>query len=167
MRTPLIATTDAAVALSSEAHSWIGTPFAKGGGAKGKGGGVDCIHLVSEVFARAVGTGRIAFPEYTLDEQGHTHEPRLERYLDAHPQLLKIAALHEDVKRKALLLDGLPLRHGDLIGFRVGNEVHHLGIAVGGRAFIHCVRRMGTILSYCDDATFERRIMVVYRPMTL
>lgn len=151
-------------AIEREAAEWLGTPFADHGRAKGKGGGVDCINLMQEIFARALGAGRIAFPRYTLSENLHTSDPRLERELDNHPRLVKLASFDEDVPRKARCLDDLPLMVGDLIGMRVVNVVHHLALSLGGRKFIHCVRGIGTIQSYTDDATFERRIMVVYRP---
>lgn len=156
-----------AAAIVTECESWLGTPFVQHGHFKGRSGGVDCIRFVREVFANVGVPQDVPWPEYRIDESLHMREPKLERFLDSHPRVQKMARLEDDARGKAVLLDRVPLMPGDILGIRFGEVMFHLGIAVGGRKFIHCVRVRGVVDCYTDDSTFERRIIAVYRPLAV
>ena len=60
-----------AKALRLESLSWIGTPFRPFSIAKGPGGGIDCIGLVSEIFTAIGATGKWNFPRVHADYENH------------------------------------------------------------------------------------------------
>ena len=54
---------------------------------------------------------------------------------------------------------------GDLVGFKVGGCINHLGIVLRGKRFVHCWLGRGVIISRLDDATFAKRISRIWRPL--
>lgn len=158
---PIFSDPDLCIALCQEAQSWIGTPFHKNG--RVKQGGVDCINLVQQIYLEVLKEEqRIEFPPYNLDETFHNADSRLQAFLDAHPRLHCVYRFDEDEPHK---LAGKVFLPGDLLGFRFGQAMHHLGLSLGMKKFIHCRQVAGTVESWLDDATYEFRLLAVYRPL--
>lgn len=105
-------------AVVAEAVSWIGTPFHHA--ARVKGAGVDCLHLLCEVYERAGVISRIDPPFYRPDF--HLHRDA-ERFLDG-------------LSRHAREIPGPP-EPGDIALFRFGRCFSHGAIAVRWPSLIH------------------------------
>lgn len=158
---PIFKDPDLCIRLCNEAETWLRTPFHHGG--RVKKAGTDCIGLVNGIFMAVLPDFKgLDFPAYNLEETLHRHDSRLEIFLDTYPRVFRIAKFHEDQKDKFKNLRLLP---GDMLGFRIGNGMHHLGLSLGGKKFIECRQKWGTIESWLDDGTYEFRLLAVYRPV--
>ena len=54
---------------------------------------------------------------------------------------------------------------GDLLGFRIGRCIHHLGILIRPGVFVHALERVGVCEGILADATWEGRLAAIWRPM--
>jgi NlpC/P60 family putative phage cell wall peptidase len=111
-------------AVVAEAASWIGTPFHHAG--RIKGGGVDCLMLLAEVYERAGVTGHVAPPFYVPD--WHLHRDA-ERYV-------------EGLLSYARPIDGPPLP-GDVALFRFGRTFSHGAIVADWPRLVHAYWAIG------------------------
>jgi hypothetical protein len=140
------------------ARSWLGTPFFPHGYVKGPGGGVSCQTLVTCIYSEAgVLPAGFRVPEGPLDWARAQHESLIEAFVDKH-----LADYLTPLNGKGEPVNNQPIT-GDLLGFRVGGCVHHLGICIGVE-FVHCLKKLGTIASRVDDATWLSRIERIWRP---
>lgn len=148
--TPFFETPDRIDQLDRVARSWVGTAFCPN--ARIKGGGVSCQMLAAEIY-RECGH---------LPEGGNVPEGPM-GWGNAQTESL-IAAWIETMPHR--FADAtLPWQPGDLIGFKLGGCVHHLGIALRENCFVHCLPPDGVKLNRLDDATFLKRISRIWRPV--
>jgi NlpC/P60 family putative phage cell wall peptidase len=108
-----------------EAESWIGTPFHHA--ARVKGGGVDCLMLLAEVYQRASVSGRIEPPFYVPD--WHLHRDA-ERYM-------------EGLLHYARPVDAP--RPGDIALFRFGRTFSHGAIVTSWPRLVHAYWNIGVV----------------------
>ena len=106
--------------IVAEALTWIGTPFQHGQSCKGRG--ADCVGLVIGVF-RALGCVPSDYFPPPYSQQWHVHK-------------------NEEVMLQAVTAHGFTPstaepEPGDLLTFRFGRVTSHVGIYVGGNAFVH------------------------------
>jgi cell wall-associated NlpC family hydrolase len=164
------------VLLWNEAKSWEGTPFHVR--AKLKGHGVDCVHLVAEIYAACgVIEEGYKFPKYTLDGGQHTDRSILLEYVDGTGRFAEIGletALPSmgckgcgETPQAASLSALLP---GDLLAFRPdlkAKVAHHAGIYLGGTDahFIHAILKRGCVVNALRDSTWLERLVAIRRPM--
>jgi cell wall-associated NlpC family hydrolase len=144
--------------LQLAVESWEGTPFRAYGAAKGPRGGVDCVRLAYEVLTEceAIPQGK-QFPKYSMDFTMHEHRSPICEYIDS-----ELAGyLHRIPLAKKL--QEMELLPGDLLGFRLGNAVHHVSVYAGERRMLQAFKPVGARLLSVDDATFAHRCEVVYR----
>ncbi|MDB6017660.1 MAG: hypothetical protein JWR19_2149 [Pedosphaera sp.] len=143
-------------ALQIIAHSWRGTPFMPN--ASVKGDGVSCQKLVGMIYIECgVFMPGFVVPEGPMDWGNANKESIIANWIEG-----------ELEGRGAMRVLDYPLEKiapGDLIGFKIGGCVHHLGIALQENKFIHCFRGEGVKLSRLDDATYMSRINKVWRPL--
>ena len=138
-------------ALQAAATGWIGTPFIKG--AAVQGAGVDCVHLVGEIYRECGFLDDYQFPNYTLDEGSHL-------------ALSKVIAWVESSGKFLLLEKTEAIQGGDLLCFQYRSAVvHHVGLAVSSSDFVHCMRRISVINAKLEDSTYKRILRGVYRPI--
>jgi hypothetical protein len=142
--------------LQLEAESWRGTPFMPN--AAIKAAGVSCQKLIGALYvATGVWPAEFKIPDGPMD------------WSNAHEDSLIVAAMKSEVEngRFAEILDS-SAAPGDLIGFRLGGCLHHLGLVfTSSGTFIHCIRGTGTIFSELRDATYLKRIEKIWRPLCL
>ena len=120
-----------------------------------KGGGVDCVHLTASIYI-AAGL-QIIFnpPHYTMDGGFHSAKSQLLEQIEQLP-------LFNCIWR---VLETFPtLNIGDLLLMRIGKVIHHCGIVISNEMFIHAISDRGVIESHLQDATFRKRIKVIFRP---
>jgi cell wall-associated NlpC family hydrolase len=142
------------LALLDEAHSWMGTPFMPN--AAIKGAGVSCQKLVGAIYiAAGVWPADFNVPDGAMD------------WGNAHKDSLITGSMDEEVKsgRFVEVLDSTAVP-GDLVGFKIGGCLHHLGIVLTtSGSFIHCLRGPGVMISELRDATYLKRIEKIWRPL--
>ena len=143
--------------LIRETRSWLRTPFRDHCAMKAVG--CDCVGFAHAVFVAVGAIEQLTFPDYTLDEGSHSNESKLERVL------IDSGHFAEVWHRNGWPADMPPLMHGDLLGFHLGRSVHHIGIVVSPRHFIHAIQNYGVIESMIDDPTYRRVMVSVWRCM--
>jgi cell wall-associated NlpC family hydrolase len=136
-------------ALEAEAATWVGTPFAANSSAKGLG--VSCHTLAGALYA-AVGWGDILIPQVAM-----SHARFGENSL-ADPFFKAMAERFTQLPHDSEILPG------DVLGFRIGRIVHHLGTALRNGRFIHSLEGLGTTVSTIEDATYRSRLTTIWRP---
>jgi cell wall-associated NlpC family hydrolase len=136
-------------ALEAEAATWVGTPFAANSSAKGLG--VSCHTLAGALYA-AVGWGDILIPDVAI-----SHARFGENSL-ADPFFESMAERFTQLPHDSEILPG------DVLGFRIGRIVHHLGTALRNGRFIHALEGLGATVSTTEDATYRSRLTTIWRP---
>lgn len=140
------------MSIEAAAKSWIGTPFFPHGYIKGHG--CSCQTLVTAIYSEAgILPENFRVPEGPLDWSLAQTESLIEKFVDDH------------LRDYFVSVDGPP-QAGDLLGFKVGGCIHHLGICLGVE-FVHCLRHSGVILNRLDDATYLQRLQRIWRPRIL
>lgn len=139
--------------LRTTAMSWLGTPFRGNCAVKGKHGGVSCQTLAGEIYREAGLLDKsFSIPQGSMSWSSTHKKSLIEDYLATQ-------AMHFTVVSP-------PIQAGDLVGFKLGGCVHHLGVALDANTFIHCLDRHGTRVSALRDPTFGSRIAKIWRPIT-
>jgi cell wall-associated NlpC family hydrolase len=136
-------------ALEAEAATWVGTPFAANSSAKGLG--VSCHTLAGALYA-AVGWGDILIPDVAISHARFGENSLADPFFEAMAE--RFTQLPHDS-------DILP---GDVLGFRIGRIVHHLGTALRNGRFIHALEGLGATVSTTEDATYRSRLTTIWRP---
>ena len=136
-------------ALEAEAATWVGTPFAANSSAKGLG--VSCHTLAGALYA-AVGWGEIAIPEIPISHARFGQDSFADPFFEA------IAERFTELPHDSEILPG------DVLGFRIGRIVHHLGVALRNGRFIHALEGIGATVSTTEDATYRSRLTTIWRP---
>jgi len=171
--TPFFSSPESLARLDAEARSWLNTPFAARQAAKGAG--VDCVHLLAEIYkvcglfpspagagedGRRLGEGGgIAIPCYTLDGGRHTDVSQVIKWLTISPHFWPVPVL-------------VPLA-GDTLCFRQKRAAHHVGLLIpspagageGNIQFIHAAERYGVTINDLADPMWRRALVAVFRPV--
>lgn len=138
-------------AVERVARSWIGTPFADHG--RTRGVGVDCDHLVAEIYIELGLVKEFTPPPYTLDGWHAAQNNPVAEYLAQ-------SGIFESIPTTTPRHEWRP---GDLITIRIGKVPYHLGILLKNLRFIHALRPRGVIESSMSDATYWVRLNGLYR----
>ncbi|HEY1170228.1 MAG TPA: NlpC/P60 family protein [Verrucomicrobiae bacterium] len=137
-------------ALLALAQEWFGTPFVPH--AQVAGVGVDCVQLAAALY-QGTGLLREFKPgKYTMDGGQHNDGSRVTSWLEASPHFAKAEA---------------PWQVGDLLCFRMGRSVHHVGVVLTDRTFVHVYQGYTVGESWIDDSTWRKRLTLVFRPVEI
>lgn len=160
--TPFFNSSDRIATLDREARTWLGTPFFPHSCAKGVGGGVDCVHLVQDILVACGAMERQALPSFPMDWADHRSESVVlgvftqDRYFAEH--------------FVALPFPETPAQPGDILCFKVGACVHHIGLMLPGQHFIHALKPEGATILPLDVALAGQKllgkIVRLYRPIS-
>jgi cell wall-associated NlpC family hydrolase len=131
--------------LIREAKSWVRTPYHPQASVKGVG--VDCVNFVCQVYQSADLVGEFQMPNYSMDGGMHMDSEIVEPYIIQ-------AGFH------VVETGNMP---GDLLAFKIGKIVYHLGIQISSNLFVHAIRTYGVIESRLDDSTYLKRLHKIYR----
>ncbi len=137
--------------LVEVARSWLGTPFHPHAAIRGVG--VDCVHLLAEIYRETGLFAGYELPRYTMGGGDHADVSLVISWLEAHPRFRRIDLAFE------------ALAAGDLVTFRLGRVAHHVGLVLGDRTFLHAIRDCGVLESRIDEKTYARRLLQAYRPV--
>lgn len=134
-------------ALDIEAASWIGTPFLAHGTIKGAG--VDCVHLAAGIYQATGILKDFRPPAYDVAEGIHIENSKVLDYIRGRgwPEV----AVQD-------------IQPGDLLTFRMGRSVHHVGVVINSRQFIHARPDRGVRYGSITDPTWAKRLVHVFRP---
>ena len=137
-------------ALRAEALVWLGTPFFPNSNTPGPRGGVSCQKLAGEIYRR-VGCCAVDVPEVAMAHARFSSDSLVVPFMDGLPMFRR--------------QDTAALAAGDLVGFEIGNTVHHVAIMLSSRNFIHCIYGVGANFGSMDDPTWSSRLRNAWRPV--
>lgn len=141
-------------ALELAASEWVGTPFVANSRAKGKRGGVCCHMLAEQLYIEAGYDLPFRVPAGSMKWSDVSKQSLIEKFFDDQTELFQTL-------ENVTIDDVLP---GDVIGFKIGGCVHHVGVALIGDRFVHCMRGIGTRIHHLNDPTYSGRIEKIWRP---
>lgn len=149
---PWFDTTERVAALLMYATSWIGTRFAPNSCLKGRG--VSCQKLAGSLYKECGFLGMdVDIPEGPMD------------WSNNHKDSLIVAWVSS--RREFADVTGQKPQAGDLVGFRLGSCVQHMGVMVDGQYFVHVTRGTATELADIRQPTFANRLEKLWRPIEL
>lgn len=134
--------------LKRVAGLWRGTPFIPH--ASVRGAGVDCVHLAAEIYRECGHLDHFKPGNYTMDGGFHNPISQVLTWLELSPRFAE---------------GTLPAHTGDLLCFRIGKSVHHVGIALSERHFLHVMRGSTVTIARIDDPTWSKRLTAVFQPI--
>ena len=129
------------------AARWIGTPFSANACVPGPRGGVSCQALAAAIYVEAgILPADVEIPAGRITRGRFSRESQIEPWVQGRGEFSEI-----------LLFDGDP-EPGDLLGFAIGHCLNHLGVALPGGQFVHCLEGLGVVVSSVNDATWIWRL---------
>ncbi|MCD6051259.1 MAG: hypothetical protein K0Q55_2662 [Verrucomicrobia bacterium] len=134
--------------LLREAQEWLGTPFLPH--AHVKGGGVDCVWLAAGLY---LGTGHLREfkpGNYSMDGGHHNSFSLVTQWVEQSKRFTPVE---------------FPPEVGDLLCFRIGKCIHHVGVVLTEKTFLHVVQGGAVRESRIDDTTWRKRLSAIYRPV--
>lgn len=134
--------------LVLEADSWIGTPFAPNSSSKGRG--VSCQKLAGCLYS-ACGFNLPEVPDASIAQARFSRVSLVEPWFNGRAEFSRLDP-------------ATPILPGDVLGFRIGDIVHHLGVSIEPTRFIHAIEGVGTTLAHVEDATWRSRLVCIWRP---
>lgn len=133
----------------------IGTPFVPHGMVPGAG--MDCIHLNAWVYLQTGFLKSFTAPQYTLDAGKHLERSALIEWLEASGQFFLVGRVSPSAP--------ISIQPGDTLCFRFRARVeHHVGLALAGNAFLHCLARRSVEQSDWSHSPYKQMLTAVYRP---
>lgn len=137
--------------LRAVAESWRGTPWMPN--AAIKGAGVSCQKLAGEIY-RECGLTVPEIPDGPMNWSQANTRSLIAEFVDG-------LGFVEPIPFIAYVPSA-----GDLVGFKIGGCVQHLGIMLDNRcAFIHAFRNQGVMFSELTDPAFFQRVGCIWRPI--
>jgi len=139
-------------ALHAAAQQWVGTPFCEHSAVRGAG---VCCHLLPYCVLRDAGwIPAMDLPTAPPGWSRAGNRGLIEPWLDAHPHFSSVPDLAH-------------AQPGDVLGFKIGLHVHHLGLLLeaGDQCqFIHAAEHIGTKVEITMPRAWARRLVRIWRP---
>jgi cell wall-associated NlpC family hydrolase len=168
--------------LRKECAEWRSTPFHFGSRAKGRGGGTDCVGFVEAVMQAIGAAPQFTFKREPQDNSRHVYNQKVLKYFrgeleDPQSNILAqrfaeipvpvIAAPEKnrrpsDAAMFAPQID-LGLMAGDIVLFKTGKELWHMGIMQDSTAFMHCAWPGGVTEANTNDTTYRGNLFTAFR----
>lgn len=142
------ATPERVAALDAAAGRWVGTPWRPN--SRVRGVGASCHHAVAGVL-RDAGCEIPSVPDGQADWSRHQTTSVQEAWLDSRPQVFAS-------------VDVESVQPGDIVGFQLGNCIHHLGLVLSGGRFCQCLKSTGFVILGCHEPDF-RLAKRAWRPL--
>lgn len=154
-RSAFFGTRDRQALLVLQAMDWEGTPFHAHAALKGVG--VDCVWLAAKIYIACGVIDHFDPPGYTMDGGQHNDLSLVTAWLDRCRAFIRADA--------GLQKPECDVQVGDLLCFRMGRCVHHVGILITDYTFVHVYQGYQVMQSRIDDPTWRKRLAAVYRPI--
>lgn len=146
-------TPDRVSALQQNAVRWLGTPFVPNSAERGPRGGVSCQKLVAELYFETGFVDRLPIPNVPMAHARANRDSLVEAFMLSRPEFQRLPTHTTRVQP------------GDLLGFFIGKTVHHMGVALTNREFIHALEGLGVVRSQLSDPTWFGRLGALWRPI--
>lgn len=147
--------------LDAAARAWAGTPFRHNSAVRGQG--ANCAGAVAGLLRDA----GFPVPEFRMTVPTHwcRHQTRSvqEQWLDSQPRHFE--SICRNAENNLQLCNAL--EPGDLVGFRVGLCVHHLGVILPAGRFFQCSESLGAVVLTQSEPLFAKRLARIWRPLEL
>lgn len=158
MRLPYYRLSERRQRLSTEARTWIGTPFRENSAIKGRQGGVDCRHFLHECHVATGACPRFYMDVLPVEVVRHWHE---------HHAVSQILAWLNAPELRGLVVrvdeDDEP-QIGDITIIETQRAAHHVGLWCGA-GVLHVAIPAGVIENSAADPDFMRLVKCHYRLM--
>jgi hypothetical protein len=145
------------LALEHTVVRWLGTPFVPNSAEPGPRGGVSCQKLVAEIYFEVGFIGRLPIPDAAMSHARANRDSLVEEFMSTRPEFERLK--HTMVCQ---------VEAGDLLGFRIGQTLHHMGVAIrpasGPAQFVHAIEGLGVVKSLLSDPTWFGRLAAIWRP---
>ncbi len=142
--------------LDLSADRWVGTPFRDNSMVCRQG--ANCVSACAGLLRDA----GLRFPEFPrgvpTNWARYQTESAMEKWLDGQAEYF--GALPSE----GPALDEL-LEAGDVVGFRAGLCIHHLGIILSGGRFFQCNESLGAAILSRAEPMFRKRLARGWRPL--
>ena len=142
-------------ALEMSAQLWVGTPFRHNSSLCGEG--ASCVGAVVGVLETACFKVP-PYPSGPTNWSKHQAESLQSKWLDEKPEhVASIGGYPEDLPGYVI--------PGDIVGFQVGNCIHHLGLVLECERFFQCSEALGCVILSQREALFRKRLRRAWRPL--
>ena len=148
--TPHFSQPDRLSALEAAAQAWQGTPWRAH--SRVRGVGASCHFAVAGVLQDA-GFATSTVPDGSPGWSRHQSLSLMEAWLDGLPDLYAPVEVGQE-------------QPGDILGFRVGQCIHHIGLRLDGGRFFQCIGTTGAAILPCVEKQYRERLARVWRPMS-
>ena len=140
--------------LQAEARGWIGTPFVAH--CRRRRIGCDCVGMAAGVYSALGFSIPKSWPKYSVGAGAYLDASKVAEVVGGSPsfQAVEPASLDE-------------LKPGDLIGFKIGRVIHHVGIFLGDDLFLHCTKSIGVDRGTLRDPAWANRMKAIWRPQNV
>lgn len=138
-------------ALELAASTWQGTPF-RANSCRCHDG-ANCVGAIAGVV-RDAGFDVPDFPQGPASWSRYQKRSLMENWLDARPAYFDILPTLDD------------LQPGDIVGFKCGLCVHHLGVILSGGRFFQCNESLGAVILSQAEPMFKKRLARAWRPLS-
>lgn len=126
------------------AKQWIGVKYIHRGFTRK---GCDCSGFIVGIIKEMGFLKRFTMPIYSID--WNLHKPSTNY-------------LVEYLKRFCVKTEGIP-QIGDLVVFKFGKHISHIGILVADKTFIHCYQGVGVKYGTLNPGQWEKRVDSFWR----
>ena len=158
-------------ALEAAARSWIGTPFVANSRVKGPRGGTCCHMLAEQLYLEAGYPLAFRVPAGSMKWSDISKSSLIEQFFDTQIDIFEqvepapesFQALEEKLPMLGKAERGNGTLPGDVVGFKIGGCVHHVGVVLSRGQFVHCMRGVGTKISNLNDPTYALRMEKTWR----
>jgi cell wall-associated NlpC family hydrolase len=134
-------------ALEAAALAWSGTPWRPNSSKRGVG--ASCHHAVAGVLMDA-GFTLPPVPDGPIDWARHQSASLQEQWMDSNRSHFEKVYFYEP---------------GDIVGFKLGSCIHHLGIILQNGRFFHCIKSTGASIQSTRERDFVKHAARFWRPM--
>jgi cell wall-associated NlpC family hydrolase len=146
--------------LTHAALRWEDTPYADNGCTRGVA--ASCHGLVWALYQEAGWEHGITLGDGPSRWAGNLEGSPLCEFMEG--QADKFRAW---VVKDGETFPAADVKPADLLGFKVGSEIRHAGIALPGGWFVHSIRKYGVQIRSLADPTWSTRLARVWRPHVL
>jgi cell wall-associated NlpC family hydrolase len=142
--------------LEASARAWVGTPYRDNGCTRG--GAASCHGLVWALYREAGWDHGMVLGHGPSRWAGRRTDSPLCDYMAGQSDKFDAIRPAGDV------LSVCAVEPGDMLGFKLGSQVAHAGIALRGLWFVHALRHYGVGIRSLSDPTYSRRLAILWRP---
>jgi cell wall-associated NlpC family hydrolase len=176
----------AARKLRQEALSWVGTPFREyyqeeieahrtknpGRAFDLKGGGIDCIGLVQEIYARTGAAEHFIFKREAADYQSHQLGEKILDWLRGKvddPQSKRLSELFIELEIPDAVKDPFVetprdfFKPGDILVMQHGSLFHMPVLYDDELHFVNALPRLGVTEGTIQDSTYSKHLVAAFR----